>query len=345
MSVVRLISGQTEMVKVIELEGLQKVIDQNLVIDIEALTVEAEEIAALVGPVGSGKAKLLELLLGQSRPTVGRLRLAGVDPRLDKDQFSRQVGVLFSEDTLYKHQSPRANLKFHCRLHGLPRSRAGEVLAQVGLADHANARLEKLPSGLARRLAFGRAILHHPSVLLLVEPFARCDGASISLLSSLMRQLAGDGAALLILADDTANLAALCDTIYILAQGRIVESYQPQEERRAELPFKIPARLEGKVALVNPGDILYVVAEQSRTFLQTADGQLPTQFTLTELEERLLRSGFFRAHRGYLVNLQHVKEVIPYTRNSFSLRLDDAAGTEIPLSKSAAGELRELLGY
>jgi ABC-2 type transport system ATP-binding protein len=45
------------------------------------------------------------------------------------------------------------------------------------------------------------------------------------------------------------------------------------------------------------------------------------------------------------VNLQHVKEVIPYTRNSFSLRLDDGAGTEIPLSKSAAAELRELLGY
>jgi ABC-2 type transport system ATP-binding protein len=79
--------------------------------------------------------------------------------------------------------------------------------------------------------------------------------------------------------------------------------------------------------------------------LQTTERRLPTQFTLTELEERLSRSGFFRAHRGYLVNLQHVKEVIPYTRNSFSLRLDDAAGTKIPLSKSAASELRELLDY
>lgn len=245
----------------IELAGLQKVIDHNLVVDIESLTVEAGEIAALVGPVGSGKVKLLELFLGQSRPTVGTLRLAGVDPHVERDQFSRRVGVLFSEDTLYKHQSPHGNLKFHCRLHGLPKSRAGEVLAQVGLADHANARLEKLPSGLARRLAFGRAILHHPSVLLLVEPFARCDEASLSLLSGLMRQLADDGAALLILADDTANLTTLCDTIYILAQGRIVESYQPQEKRRTELPFKIPVRLEGKVALVNPADILFADAE------------------------------------------------------------------------------------
>jgi ABC-2 type transport system ATP-binding protein len=63
------------------------------------------------------------------------------------------------------------------------------------------------------------------------------------------------------------------------------------------------------------------------------------------MEERLSRSGFFRAHRGYLVNLQHVKEVIPFTRNSFSLRLNDPDNTEIPLSKSAASELSDLLGY
>ncbi len=329
----------------IQLEGLQKVIDQNLVVDIGALLVRAGEIAALVGPVGSGKATLFELLTGQSRPTVGTLRLAGVDPASERALFSQQVGVLFAEDSLYKQQSPRANLRFQCRLRGLPLSRTDEVLAQVGLADCAHARLEKLPSGLARRLAFGRAILHRPSVLLLADPFARCDEASIALLSGLMRRQADDGAALLILADDTTHLTALCDAIYVLAQGRIVESYQPQEERRAELPFKIPVRLEGKVALINPADILYADAEGGRAFLNTAEGRLPTQFTLSELEERLGRSGFFRAHRGYLVNLQHVKEVIPYTRNSFSLRLDDAAGTEIPLSKAAAGELRELLGY
>ena len=329
----------------IELEGLQKVIDQNLVIDIETLTVKAGEIAALVGPVGSGKGTLLELLTGRSRPTVGALRLAGVDPFLDRDQFSHRVGVLFAEDSLYKRQSPKANLLFHCQLYGLPKSRADEVLSQVGLVDHARARLDKLASGLARRLAFGRAILHDPVALLLVEPFARCDEASITLLGGLIRQRAEDGTGVLILADDDANLATVCDAIYLLNQGRIVEAYKPQEERRAEFPFKIPARLEDKVALVNPGDILYAVAEESRAFLHTPDGRLPTHFTLAELEERLARSGFFRAHRGYLVNLQHVKEVIPYTRNSFSLRLDDDAGTKIPLSKAAARELRELLGY
>jgi ABC-2 type transport system ATP-binding protein len=119
----------------------------------------------------------------------------------------------------------------------------------------------------------------------------------------------------------------------------------PEGEGVREQPFKIPVKVEDKVLLLNPADILYADASGDRAFLVTVDGRLPTQYTLTELEERLERSGFFRAHRSYLVNLQHVKEVIPFTRNSFSLRLDDPAATHIPLSKSAATELRELFGY
>jgi ABC-2 type transport system ATP-binding protein len=181
--------------------------------------------------------------------------------------------------------------------------------------------------------------------LLLYDPFARCDESTISLLSSLIRQLAGEGAACLILADDATHLDSFCDTIYSLNNGRLGEAFQPGEAGEASAPFKIPARLEDKVRLVNPVEVLYVEAEGGHAYLQTGEARLPTQFTLSELEERLARSGFFRAHRSYLVNLQHVREVIPYTRNSFSLRLDDPENTEIPLSKSAASELRDLLGY
>jgi ABC-2 type transport system ATP-binding protein len=332
---------------VIEIQGLQKVVNGNLALDIEALSVGSGEIVALVGPVGSGKAQLLDLLIGRARPTVGSVRVARIDPFADREGFSRRVGVLFAEDSLYKQRSPLANLAFHCRLRGLSRSRAVQALARVGLADHADAKLAKLSPGLARRLALGQAILHEPAVLLMMEPFARCDEASISLMRGLMRELADDGATLLILTDTVANLTGLCDTVYMLEQGRIAGVHELEEEQHTALPFKIPARREGKVAvvLVNPTEIMYAEAEGGRAFLQTVDDRLATQFTLAELEERLARSGFFRAHRGYLVNLQHVREVIPYTRNSYSLRLDDDDGTEIPLSKSAAAELRDLLGY
>jgi ABC-2 type transport system ATP-binding protein len=328
----------------IEIKTLQMMAGQQLVLDIAALRVEPGEIAAIAGPAGSGVEVLFDVLIGRARPSAGSVRLDGSDPT-DKAAFSRKVGVLFPEDGLYLRRSPRANLALHCQLHGLSVARADEVLAQVGLGDQANARLDKLPPGLRRRLAFSRAILHRPQVLLLREPFARCDQATIALLGRVMHDLAEAGAVVLILADDTANLDPLCDTVYTLSGGRLAEAPHPGDKSASVQPFKIPVRAEDKVILLNPGEIRYVEAQGGHAVVETAAGRLTTQFTLAELEERLARSGFFRAHRSYLVNLQHIREIIPYTRNSFSLRLDDAAGTEIPLSKSAAGELKELLGY
>ena len=68
-----------------------------------------------------------------------------------KKIYTRQVGVLFSEDSLYTRQSPRSNLEFYSRLHQLPKQRVAEVLAEVGLADHAAAKVKKLSSSLVRR--------------------------------------------------------------------------------------------------------------------------------------------------------------------------------------------------
>ena len=206
-------------------------------------------------------------------------------------------------------------------------------------------RASQLAPGAQRRLAFGRVLLHSPSALILVEPFLRCDETSTQIISTLIRQLSAGGAAVLVLAADSARLSGVCDAIYALQQGRLLQIVRPPGGEAAVRPFKIPVRLEGRVALINPSDIWYAEAQGDSACIHTSEGRLPTQFTLGELETRLSRSGFFRAHRGYLVNLQHIKEVIPFTRNAFSLRLDDAPGTLIPLSKTAANELRELLGY
>ncbi len=329
----------------IEIAHLQKVIDQNTAIDIEELCVAGKEISAISGPAGSGKSVLMALLCGQTRPTSGTVRICGLEPARDRKGLSQRLGVLFAENGLYERMSARANLAFHCRLRGLPAWRADEVLEQVGLVDHASTLARRLPPGLARRLAFGRAILTRPQALLLMDPFADCDAPSSTLLARLMRQRADEGSAILILAADTGGLAHVCSKIYMLEAGRIVRSFSPQEEHRSGLPFKIPSRQEGQVVLVNPADLLYASAEEGQTTLHTLRGPVPSHLTLTELEERLTHNGFFRAHRAYLVNLQRVKAVIPYTRDSYTLVLDDPAGTEIPLSKTAARELRDLLGY
>jgi ABC-2 type transport system ATP-binding protein len=268
-----------------------------------------------------------------------------MDPVADRAQLNQQVGVLFPQNGLYENRSARGNLTFHCQVWGLPERRADEVLAQVGLVDQAGTPAKKLSSSLARRLAFGRAILHKPSILLLCQPYAGCDSSTAALLSRLIKEMLERRTTVMIFAGEGIGLASLCKAIYALEGGRLNRTGLPQEGQTLGLPFKVPARLEGKVALVDLPDILYASAEEGQTTLHTTNGPVPSHLTLSELEERLAHNGFFRAHRAYLVNLQRVKSIIPYTRDSFTVVLDDPKKSEIPLSKSAARELKELLGY
>jgi len=336
----------------ITLTHVHKVVNQATLIEIESLKVDAGMVTAVTGLTGQHKTTFLELLTGQTTPTAGQIRLAGLNPAQNRDQFARLVGLLLAENGLYPRLTARQNLRFFCQLYGIANARADNVLQQVGLQDQAAVRAENLTPGLARRLAFGRAILHRPAVLLLVEPFWECDQASISLLSrQIEQQAAAEETSVLIVTGNIGTVSGLCQQIVLMEQGRLVEQIDPSApEAHKNLPFKIPARLEGKVALVNPTDILYVTTDDGRTQLCTGNGQIPTHLTLTEVEERLARSGFFRAHRSYLVNLQHVKEIIAYTRDSYTLildngRSDDNATTEIPLSKGAARDLREMLDF
>jgi ABC-2 type transport system ATP-binding protein len=335
----------------IEITQLQKVVQQNTVLDIPELTVAAGTITAVSGLTTPHKETFIQLLTGQTPPTAGQIRLDGIDPFQDRTQFAQKVGFLPPEDGLYERLTVRQNLEFFCRLYGLPLSQAIEMLTKVGLQDKAQIRAQQLSAELARRLALGRTLLHQPRLLILVDPFHRSAPASVEIISGLLRQQAAAGAAILLIADESAAATALSHTIIIMNQGRLSQSYQPGDQHATpNLPFKIPARLEGKVALVNPADILYATSDDGRTYLHVEDGRIPTHLTLTEVEERLARSGFFRAHRSYLVNLQHIKEMISYTRDSYTLILDgfqpdDSNPIEIPLSKTAARDLRELLDF
>lgn len=335
----------------IELTQLQKVVQQNIVINIPSMKVVAGEITAVSGLTAVHKDTFIQLLTGLTPPTAGQIRLAGIDPYERRTLFAQKVGILPAENGLYERLTTRQNLEFYCRLYGLPLNRAAEMLILVGLQDQAQVRVQHLAPELARRLALGRAILHRPEILILVDPFSKSSPASLSVISQVLRQQAADGTAVLLIADESAATTAVCHTIIIMNQGQLSHSYTPSDQPTPpNLPFKIPARLEGKVALVNPADILYATSDDGRTYLYTADGRIPTHLTLTEVEDRLARSGFFRAHRSYLVNLQHIKEMIAYTRDSYTLILDDtqpdaAEPIEIPLSKSAARDLRDLLDF
>ena len=107
---------------------------------------------------------------------------------------------------------------------------------------------------------------------------------------------------------------------------------------------KIPAKVEDKIILFDPTEIDFIESSDGICLLQVKGEPSPCTFTLNELEQKLKAFGFFRCHRSYIVNLQKVREVITWTRNSFSLILDDNKKSSIPLSKGKYDELKLTLG-
>lgn len=79
--------------------------------------------------------------------------------------------------------------------------------------------------------------------------------------------------------------------------------------------------------------------------IRTTTDEATSNLTLQELEQQLLGRGFFKSHRAYLVNLEHIKAIIQYTRDSYTLQLNDIHSTMVPLSKQYEKELKDLLGY
>ncbi|QJD88366.1 hypothetical protein HH215_26805 [Cohnella herbarum] len=107
---------------------------------------------------------------------------------------------------------------------------------------------------------------------------------------------------------------------------------------------KIPTRMNDKIILFNPPEIDYIESGEGQSYLYVNGESFPASFKINELEDRLRSYGFFRCHRSYIVNLQKVREVVTFTRNSYSLVLDDVRKSSVPLSKTKMAELKEMMG-
>ena len=330
----------------LQVRRLEKAIDHRTALSIAELDVEPGEVVAVVGPVGSGKTLLIRLLCGEVAPSGGSVILDGHDLHHAGPELRARIGVLFEDDLLYERQTAERTLQFQCRLLGIQEQCAAEILGLVGLGDQARLPIHKLSQTARRRLAFARALIGRPALLLLDEPSLRTDLDTQALFARLIAKAAGDGAAVLVTEEDLAWLGTFCTRIVELDGGRIAASHPhdpPAPDRH--IPFKVPARKDDRIILFDPGDLLFAASRDGKTYLRTATDEAITNLTLQELEGRLAGRGFFKAHRAYLVNLQHIKAVIQFTRNSYTLQLDDARETTIPLSKQSEKELQALLGY
>ena len=98
--------------------------------------------------------------------------------------------------------------------------------------------------------------------------------------------------------------------------------------------------------LVDYRDTLWIVAEAKKVYMHTVAGdKLLVRHTLKELEARLSPHNFVRVHKGYLVNLDHVAEVVPWFSGTYLIRMDDEERTQIPMSRRYAAQVKELTGW
>ena len=140
------------------------------------LDVKRGEFVSLLGPSGCGKSTALRLIAGLSAPSSGTV---GVSASAGRSRAGHSIGFVFQEPTLMPWASVRDNVRLPLKLtHAQPAEadqRVGEALAQVGLAEFADAYPRELSGGMKMRVSLARALVTDPDILLMDEPFAALD--------------------------------------------------------------------------------------------------------------------------------------------------------------------------
>lgn len=228
-----------------------------------SLDVAVGECTALLGPNGAGKTTLLNICAGLVRPDAGTVCIAG---RRYPKQLRTALGdiglVTTSDRSFFWRLSGRQNLHFFAALHGIDpiaaRHRAQELLEIFGLRAHADRLYLSYSTGMKKRLALARALLHDPSVLLLDEATNGLDAEGTEQLLDVIRELViGRGRAAVWATHRSEEVPALCDSVVVLLGGRICYrntvdgfSHSLQRGSGARVELRRPEHASAAVAAV-----------------------------------------------------------------------------------------------
>jgi putative ABC transport system ATP-binding protein len=192
------------------------------------LSVQPGERIGIVGPSGSGKSTLLAVLAGLERVSKGQVSVAGGDLNaLNEDRLAlwrrSRVGIVFQSFHLIPTMTALENVAVPLELAGANDAiaRARAALAQVGLAKRETHYPAQLSGGEQQRVALARAVAPRPALLLADEPTGNLDGSTGHAIIDLMFGEAAKLNSTLILITHDENLAALCDRVVRIEDGRI----------------------------------------------------------------------------------------------------------------------------
>jgi sodium transport system ATP-binding protein len=201
---------------------------------LEQLSFSAEngQITGLLGPNGAGKTTCLRTLFGLLKPDEGSCEIEGIDVAKDPIAAKQQLGLFPDPFGLYDRLTPREYISYFAELSGMSRKQAktatSKVIAKLKLEDIADRRCQGFSQGQRMKTALAQAIVHQPSNIILDEPTRGLDVMSTRLLRDILIELKNQGHCVLFSSHVMQEVAALCDKVIVMAQGKVVAVGSPQ---------------------------------------------------------------------------------------------------------------------
>lgn len=193
------------------------------------LSIAPGAFVAIMGASGSGKSTLLHLLAGLDQPDAGSVRIAGQDIGSLNDQACtifrrRHLGIVFQAFNLMPMLTAAENVALPLILDGQPRApaldRASAALVEVGLGERATHLSDQLSGGEQQRVAFARALVGDPHLILADEPTGNLDSVAAEHIATLLRALHARGRTVVMVTHE-AKLASIAQQIVVMADGGI----------------------------------------------------------------------------------------------------------------------------
>ena len=197
-------------------------------LDDVSFDIQAGEFFGLLGPNGAGKTTLISVLAGLSRATGGKVTVHGHDVVTDYAAARRSLGIVPQELVFDPFFTVRESLRIQGGYFGVRADAKAndawidELLANLGLADKADANMRQLSGGMKRRVLVAQALVHRPPVIVLDEPTAGVDVELRQTLWQFVARLNKEGHTVLLTTHYLEEAEALCGRIAMLKQGRVV---------------------------------------------------------------------------------------------------------------------------
>jgi sodium transport system ATP-binding protein len=201
-----------------------------------SFTARNGHVTGLLGPNGAGKTTTLRMLYALMQPDEGRIQVDEVDAVASPQGAQARLGVLPDGFGLYPRLTAREHIRYYGELHGLSgralEARADELFDLLDMRAIADRRTAGFSHGERTKVAIARALVHDPANVLFDEPTNGLDVMSTRAVREIIRRLRDQGRCVLFSSHVMQEVSALCDSIVVIASGRVVASGTSDDLRR-----------------------------------------------------------------------------------------------------------------